>query len=190
MVATTLRVLIDQTADYVKADLDDDDDREIIEGRIISGLNEAKNEIAKKHYPLYFTEDIELDERGSFEVDSTTETFWKLIGAKRGDCVVDAEQRGAKVYCYLPQGTVVTITYQYIPKDMAHEDDEYPLPDAVDYRLLCYRAAQVFYEIKGTASSLNKSIVWKTKWSDAVRSRFAVNDAVPIRDVYKTRPVW
>jgi hypothetical protein len=189
-VAATLKTLIYQTADYVKADLDDDDDRDILESRIISGLNEAKNEIARKHYPLYFTEDIVLDNNGAFSVTDTTRTLYAVESVSQGGVAIPFEQRASMVMCGAGGGTTVTVKYRYIPADMVNENDAYVFPDVVDYRILCYRAAQTFYEIKGTASSLSKAAVWRSKWNEALRNKLTANDPTVIRDVYYTKSGW
>ena len=44
--ATTLQTMITEAADYIKADTDDDD-FSIVETRLISAINEAKDTIAK-----------------------------------------------------------------------------------------------------------------------------------------------
>ena len=183
--ATTLQTLITESADYIKADVDDDD-FSIVEIRLISALNEAKNVIARKYYPLYFTENITLDTYSSFAVTATTKTFFKLVSVKYNGAVVETEQHASTVYCNTPASVSVSVKYQYIPDDMSATTDAYPFPTIVDYRILCYRAAQTYYEIKGTSSSLEKASLWKSKWKEALKGVLVTDDNDTIKDVYKS----
>jgi len=185
---TTLRTLIDQSADYIKVDLADDEDSATIETRLISALNEAKNVIAMRFYPLYFTENVTLDVYSSFAVSATTKTFYRLVEVKNGNAIVSTEQHASTVYCDVPASTVVSVKYQYIPVDMAIETDAYPFPAIVDYRILCYRAAQAYYEIKGTSSSLQKASLWESKWRDALKNVLSTDDTGTVKDVYNFNP--
>lgn len=188
--ATTLQTLIDQTAEYIKVDLADDDDS-VIENQIISALNEAKNTVARKHYPLYYTENITLDAYSSFAVTDTTNTFYCVESVIYNGEEVDTEQHASTVYCDAPASEDVSVKYQYIPTDMTATTDSYPFPDVVDYRILCYRAAQTYYEIKGTSSSMEKAKTWKAKWKEALNGVLATDDTGEIKDVYKTNSsVW
>ena len=181
--ATTLQTLITQTVDYVKVDIDDDE-YSTIESRIISALNEAKNIIARKYYPLYFTENVMLDTYSSFAISATTKTFFKLVSVTYGGAEVNTEQHASTVYCEAPASVSVAVKYQYIPDDMEATTDAYPFPAIIDYRILCYRAAQTYYEIKGTSSSVEKAALWKSKWKEALRSTLVTNDNDTIKDVY------
>jgi len=183
--ATTLQTLIDQSADYIKADVDDDD-FSVIEARLISALNEAKNVIARKYYPLYHTENIALDTYSSFAVTGTTKTYFRVVEVKYDGAVVDTEQHASTVYCNAPKSVSVSVKYQYIPEDMDAYTDVYPFPDVVDYRILCYRAAEMYYDIKGTSSSLAKASLWKSKWKEALRDRLQTDDNDTVKDVYKS----
>ena len=135
--------MITEAADYIKADVDDDD-FSIVEARLISALNEAKNTIARKYYPLYHTENITLDTYSSFAISATTKTFFRLISVTCGGAEVDTEQHASTVYCNTPASVSVSVKYQYIPDDMDDSTDAYPFRAVVDYRILCYRAAQTF----------------------------------------------
>ena len=183
--ATTLQTLITESADYIKADVDDDD-FSIVEARLISALNEAKNVIARKYYPMYHTEDITLDAYSSFALSATSETFFRLVEVKQGTNIVETSQYASTVYCNTNPSTVVSVKYQYIPEDMADVTDVYPFPAIVDYRILCYRAAQTYYEIKGTSSSLEKASLWKSKWKEALKGVLVTDDNDTIKDVYKS----
>lgn len=183
--ATTLQTLIDQSADYIKADVDDDD-FSIIETRLISALNEAKNAIARKNYPLYFTENIMLDAYSSFAISAFTKTYFRIVEAKYSGALIDTEQHASTVYCEAPASVSVSVKYQYIPDDMALTTDAYPFPAIVDYRILCYRAAQTYYEIKGTSSSLQKASLWESKYKQALKSVLPTDDNDVIKDVYKS----
>ena len=175
--------MITEAADYIKADVDDDD-FSIVETRLISALNEAKNTIARKYYPLYHTENITLDTYSSFAISATTKTFFRLISVTCGGAEVDTEQHASTVYCNTPASVSVSVKYQYIPDDMDDSTDAYPFPAVVDYRILCYRAAQTYYEIKGTSSSIEKAALWKSKWREALRSTLVTDDNSEIKDVY------
>ena len=183
--AITLQTLITQTVDYVKVDIDDDE-YSTIESRIISALNEAKNIIARKYYPLYFTENVTLDTYSSFAISATTKTFFKLVSVTYGGAEVNTEQHASTVYCEAPASVSVAVKYQYIPIDMEATTDAYPFPAIVDYRILCYRAAQTYYEIKGTSSSVEKASLWKSKWKEALRGTLVTDDNDTIKDVYKS----
>ena len=176
--------MVDQTADYIKVDLDDDEDSGVIESRIISALNEAKNTIARRFYPLYFTETIALDTSASFAVTATTKTFFRLVSVTYDGALVSTEQHASTVYCEAPKSVSVSVKYQYIPEDMDSTTDAYPLPDVVDFRILCYRAAQTYYEIKGTSSSVQKASLWESKWREALKGVLPTDDNSVIKDVY------
>lgn len=189
--ATTLQTMIDQTADYIKIDLADDEDSAIIETRIISALNEAKNVIARKYYPLYHTENITLDAYSSFALSATSETFFRLVEVKQGTNIVETNQYASTVYCNASPSSVVAVKYQYIPEDMTAVTDAYPFPAIVDYRILCYRAAQTYYEIKGTTSSVEKAALWKSKWKEALRGVIVTDGNGTIKDVYNSeKSAW
>ena len=57
--AVTLQTLITEAADYIKADVDDDD-FSIVEARLTSAINEAKNIIAQR-IRLTTSENVTLD---------------------------------------------------------------------------------------------------------------------------------
>lgn len=306
----TLQTLITEAARYVKADLVtsgtpavyDTDSAEIVQ-RLISGINEAKNEIAKKHYPLYKTEGIVLGADASFKTTSLSENFYRLINVMHGGYEVDTKYLGGSYYCDVditethadddlivtetamqaaaytvaaqPEkecllsftvttvstadtlGTITVVgklddvvvtesitpisgitvystntydeitsltgvswviggdtadnikvgvaytycTYSYIPDDMTHlknlvssdTDDSYPFPDVVDYRILCYKAAQMYYEINGGTSARQKAQVWEKKYKDALKNKLTTDGIVTsIKDVYEysTDEVW
>lgn len=182
--SATLKTLIDQTADYVKVDLDDEEDADIIQARIVSALNEAKNIIAAKLYPLYQTENITLDDYSAFAVTATTKDFYRLVEVKYDDKKVETEQYASTVYCTAPKKAEVSVKYQYIPDDMIDETDAFPFPDVVDYHIPCFRAAETYCEIKGTTSSLNKATVWNGRWKEALKRTANSDDTKEIKNIY------
>lgn len=183
--SVTLQTLINQAADYIKVDLEEDDDTDKIKNIIISALNEAKNTIAKKVYPLYHTENVEIDIYSSFPITLTEKTFYRLVGVKYNDTVIDTEQYGSTIYCNAPANATISVTYQYIPEDMEEYSDVYPFPDVVDYRILCYKAAQTYFEIKGTSSSIEKASIWERKYKDGIKGILSTSNVGTIKNVYK-----
>lgn len=168
--SVTLQNLIDETADYVKVDLSDDEDSAAIESRITSALNEAKNIVAKK-IRLTTSEDISLDENSCFDTDTDlTYTFWKLVTVKYEDSYVYFQEQDGDIWCDAPAFGTVAVEYEYIPADLTLAADTYPLPAAVSWRVLCYYAAARYYEIKGTSSSLNKANMWRGRFNDELEA--------------------
>ena len=166
--SVTLKTLIDETSDYVKVDLDDDDGT-TTQARIISALNEAKNIVAKR-IRLTASENITLDEDSCFDVADLTSTFWKLVTAKYSDAYVYTQEQNGVIWCDAPAYGTVTVEYQYIPDDMALVTDAYPFNDSVSWRLLCYYAAAQYFLVKGTSSSFDKYRLWNNKWEDGVEA--------------------
>ena len=154
--AVTLTTMINETADYVKFDLQDDDGSQI-ENRIKSALCEAKNIIAQR-FSMVKTENVTLDENACFDVEALSESFWGLVSVDGGKTA--SETQNGLIWCSASPGSTVSVEYEYIPKDMTLPDDPFPFPDAVPWRLLCYYAAARYYEIKGTTTSLNKYSYW------------------------------
>jgi hypothetical protein len=199
-VPTTLQNLIDEAARYVKADLVttgspavyDTDSAEIVQ-RLISGINDAKNTIARRHYPLYATENITLDADACFLPADTTNLFYKLISVEYEDAAVNTWFKNGVIFTDAPASEEVSVQYQYIPSDMlklanlvdTDEDDEYPFPDSVDYRILCYRAAQFYYEINGGTSARQKAQVWERKYFEALNKLRTTEDNDAVNDYYE-----
>lgn len=167
--AVTLQTLITEAADYIKADVDDDD-FSIVETRLTSAINEAKNIIAQR-IRLTTSENITLDANSCFDVETLTKPFWGLVGVRslNGGIVSTSQQKGL-LWCNASPLETVTIEYEYIPADMALITDTYPFPEAVSWRLLCYYAAARYYEIKGTTTSLNKYSLWKSEFERGVNA--------------------
>jgi len=176
--------MINESADYVKADLDDDDDRAKIESRLASALNEAKNIIAQR-LRLKTTEDITLDENACFNVDGLSQALWGLVSVENDGGKVSTQEQNGLIWCACAPFETVSVEYEYIPNDMVEMEDEYPFPSRISWRLLCYYAAARYYEIKGTASSLNKYRYWMTEWESGLsKLRGGVNAKRRIRAVY------
>lgn len=164
--ATTLQTMITESADYIKADVDDDD-FSIVETRLISALNEAKNIIAQR-IRLTTSENITLDENSCFDVTDLTKSFWGLVTVKKDDCLVGTSEQNGLIWCNASPLEPVTVEYEYIPADMVATTDAYPFPSSVSWRLLCYYAAARYYEIKGTSTSLNKRGLWQSEFERGV----------------------
>lgn len=167
--AITLQTLIDETADYIKVDLDDDEDSATIEKRITSALNEAKNLISQR-IRLTTSENVTLDENACFDVTDLTKTFWGLVTVKVGSGNVGTQEQNGLIWCSASPLETVAVEYEYIPADMTVATDAYPLPAAVSFRLLCYYAAARYYEIKGTSTSLNKYRYWQNEWESGLNA--------------------
>ena len=166
--ATTLQTLITEAADYIKADVDDDD-FSVVETRLISALNEAKNIIAQRTR-LTTSENVTLDDNSCFDVADLTKTFWGLVTVKKDDCLVDTSEQNGLIWCNASPLETVTIEYEFIPTDMDDVTDTYPFPESVSWRLLCYYAAARYYEIKGTTTSLNKRGIWQSEFERGVNA--------------------
>ena len=167
--AITLQTLITEAADYIKADIDDDD-FSIVETRLISALNEAKNIIAQRTR-LTTSENVTLDDNACFDVNDLAKTFWGLVTVKSAsDCLIGTSEQNGLIWCNASPLETVTVEYEYIPADMVEATDAYPLPASVSYRLLCYFAAARYYEIKGTATSLNKYRFWQNEFENGVNA--------------------
>lgn len=167
--AVTLQTLINESADYIKVDLTDADDATVIENRITSALNEAKNLVAHR-MRLTTSESVTLDANACFNTASLTKTFWGLVTVQCNDGYIYVEERNGLVWCNTAPSSTVTVEYQYIPADMTAKTDVYPLPASVSWRLLCYYAAARYYEIKGTTSAFNKYRYWMNEWEDGLNS--------------------
>jgi len=170
--SVTLQTLVDESADYVKVELEldgevYDEDSQAIVDRLSSAINEAKNLVAKK-IRLTTSEDIALDEDSCFDVDELTNTFWKLVTVKYSDAYVYFQEQDGVIWCDAPELGTVTVEYEYIPADMSALTSEYPFSDSVSWRLLCYYAAAQYFLVKGTSSSFDKYRLWNSKWEDGL----------------------
>ena len=163
--ATTLQTLITEAADYIKADTDDDD-FSVVEARLTSAINEAKNIIAQR-IRLVTSENVTLDANSCFDVADLTKAFWGLVSVNEN---VSTNEQNGLIWCNASPLESVTVEYEYIPDDMTVSTSVYPLPDAVSWRLLCYYAAARYYMIKGTSTSLNKFGYWMNQWSDGLNA--------------------
>lgn len=166
--AITLQTLITEAADYIKADTDDDD-FSVVETRLISAINEAKNIIAQR-MRLTTSESVTLDANSCFDVDALTKPFWGLVTVKVDDSYVGTTEQNGLIWCNAAPLEAVTVEYEYIPEDMALTSDAYPFPDRVSWRLLCYYAAARYYEIKGTTTSLNKYRYWQNEFESGINA--------------------
>ena len=165
--AITLQTLITESADYVKADVDDDD-FSIVETRLTSALNEAKNIIAQR-IRLTTSENVTLDTNSCFDAADLTKAFWGLVSVKSlDDCPISTSEQNGLIWCNISPSETVKVEYEYIPDDMVATTDAYPFPSSVSYRLLCYYAAARYYEIKGTTTSLNKRGLWQSEFERGV----------------------
>lgn len=162
--SVTLRDMIDETATYVKADLEDDDGAEI-EGKIKSAINEAKN-IVSQRFAMVTCEDVTLDGNSCFDVADLSKSFWGLKSIDGG--ATTSQIQNGLIWCAASPESSVSVEYNYIPTDMENDADVFPFPDAVPWRVLCYYAAARYYEIKGTATSLNKYRYWMNEFDSGV----------------------
>ena len=160
--AITLQTLITEAADYIKADVDDDD-FSVVEARLTSAINEAKNIIAQR-IRLTTSENVTLDDNSCFVVNDLTKEFWGLVTVKSNGGNVGTQEQNGLIWCNASPLETVAVEYEYIPADMVAVTDAYVLPSFVSWRLLCYYAAARYYEIKGTATSLNKYRLWQNEW--------------------------
>ncbi len=163
--AITLQTLITESADYIKADVDDDD-FSVVEARLTSAINEAKNIIAQR-IRLTTSENVTLDANSCFDVADLSKPFWGLVSVNSNVCT--SEQNGL-IHCAAAPLETVSVEYEYIPADMALATDVYPFPVAVSWRLLCYFAAARYYEIKGTTTSLNKYRYWQNEFESGLNA--------------------
>jgi hypothetical protein len=188
------------TAMYVKADLTTtgtpavyDTDSAVIVNKLISGINDAKNIIARRKYRLYYTEDIALDTDACFEPADLTYMLYKISSISYNGAEIDYLYEDGTISCDAPASETVSVKYAYIPDDMlklknlvsADTDAAYVFPDIVDYRILCYRAAQLYYEIQGSASNRQKAKTWESKFSESLNSiPTKVESTQQVKDVY------
>ena len=163
--AITLQTLITEAADYIKADVDDDD-FSVVEARLTSALNEAKNIIAQR-IRLTTSESVTLDENACFDVDDLTKEFWGLVTVTANSSHVGTSEQNGLIWCSASPLETVTVEYEYIPADMSATVN-YPFPTRVSYRILCYYAAARYYEIKGTATSLAKYRFWQNEFENGL----------------------
>ena len=168
MAAVTLQILINEAADYVKADIEDDD-FSIVETRLTSAINEAKNIIAQR-IRLVTSENVTLDDNSCFDVANLTKSFWGLVNVNVDGGVISTNEQNGLIWCNASPLEIVAVEYEYIPADMANGTDTYPFPSSVSYRLLCYYAAAQYYLIKGTSTSLNKYGYWTSLWKAGLNS--------------------
>lgn len=168
MADITLQTLITETADYIKADTDDDD-FSTVQARIVSALNEAKN-IISQHIRLTTSQSVTLDSNSCFDVSTLTKSFWGLVSVKYNDTTVYTEEQNGLIWCNSPASEAVTVEYEYIPEDMTETTDVYPFPVSVSWRILCCYAASQYYTIKGTQTSLNKAGYWNGKWTNGLNA--------------------
>ena len=166
--ATTLQTLITESADYIKADVDDDD-FSVVEARLTSAINEAKNIIAQR-IRLTTSENVTLDDNSCFDVNDLTKGFWGLVTVKSNGGNVGTQEQSGLIWCNASPLETVAVEYEYLPDDMTATTDAYPFPSRVSWRLLCYFAAARYYEIKGTATSLNKYRFWINEWNDGLNA--------------------
>ena len=166
--AITLQTLITEAADYIKADTDDDD-FSVVEARLTSAINEAKNIIAQR-IRLTTSENITLDDNACFDVNDLTKEFWGLVTVKSNGGNVGTQEQNGLIWCNASPLETVAVEYEYIPADMTLATDVYPFPVAVSWRLLCYYAAARYYEIKGTTTSLNKYRYWQNEFENGLNA--------------------
>lgn len=176
--AITLQNMVDETADYVKAELTTtgtpavyDEDSQVIVDRIISGLNEAKDIVAKRKYHMTYVEDVTLDADSMFSPSDLTYSFYRVVAVRYNDSEVSVLYTQGKIECDAPAASTVSVEYWYIPAALTELTDEYPFPDAVSWRALCYYATARFYQIRGgssTAKREQKWTVWLQMWNDAL----------------------
>ena len=168
MADITLQTLITEAADYIKADTEDDD-FSVVEARLTSALNEAKNIIAQR-IRLVTSENVTLDANSCFDVSTLTKAFWGLVTVKANDSLVGTSEQNGLIWCNASPLEVVTVEYEYIPADMSGTTAVYPFSESVSWRLLCYYAAARYYEIKGTTTSLGKYRFWMNEWNDGLNA--------------------
>ena len=166
--AITLQTLITEAADYIKADVYDDD-FSVVEARLTSAINEAKNIIAQRTR-LTTSENVTLDDNACFDVNDLTKEFWGLVTVKSNGGNVGTQEQNGLIWCNASPLETVAVEYEYIPADMVATTDAYPFPVSVSYRLLCYFAAARYYEIKGTTTSLNKYHFWQNEFESGVNA--------------------
>lgn len=174
--AVTFKDMINQTADFIKFDLEDDDDNEV-ENRIKSGLNEGKNVLAQR-FSMSASESVTLDADACFDSEALSKPFCGLVRVLFNGAEAETAQTAGLIRCAAPANASVTVEYAYIPDDMVNDADVFPFPAAVPWRLLCYYAAMRYYEIKGTNTSLVKYKYWSGEFESGANMLRGGNKAL------------
>lgn len=140
--------------------------------RFISGLNYAKNKIAKERFTPIFTENVVLDSNSIIQLSTLSKTFFKIVSMSANGSIVSWERKDWSIYCpNNSTGDTVTIEYGYIPSDLVNLNDVLDFPDGViDPEILCYFAAYRHHLIEGSDKDNNKASYYLSLWNDGFES--------------------
>ena len=178
---------LDQLYQKVVSDIGEDPDTLLTKGgdgkyidtisftRIVAELNRAVRKIARDKLALSFVEDVTLDANSMFDVTVLSKTFMRIILLADVDGQEFSFERVSTTQYKVPcstAGAVLTLTYSYIPADLANLTDILDLPDGdVDPDIVCYWADYMWFKIDGNSRKSNTFLeLWNDGFEDEINT--------------------
>ena len=143
--------------------------------RIVAELNRATRKIARDKLALSFVEDVTLDSNLMFDVTVLNKTFMRIILLADVNGQEYSFERVSTTQYKVPYstaGAVLTLTYGYIPADLANLTDILDLPDGdVDPDIVCYWADYMWFKIDGNSRKSNTFLeLWNDGFEDEINT--------------------
>ena len=154
--------------------------------RIKAELNRATRKIARDKLALSRVENITIDANKMFDVALLNKAFTRIIlladinGQEFSYKRISTTQYQVS---YSAPGTVLNLTYGYIPTDMVYATDTIDLPGGnIDTDIVCYWADYMWFKIDGNS---RKSNAFLELWNDGYEEiTGALAEEKKIMDIY------
>ena len=178
---------LDQLYQKVVSDIGEDPDTLLAKGgdgkyidtisftRIVAELNRAARKIARDKLALSYVENVTLDSNLMFDVTVLSKTFMRIILLTDVDGREFSFERVSTTQYKVPYSTVgvaLTLTYGYIPVDLANLTDILDLPEGdVDPDIICYWADYMWFKIDGNSRKSNTFLeLWNDGFNDEINT--------------------
>ena len=143
--------------------------------RIVAELNRAARKIARDKLALSYVENVTLDSNLMFDVTVLSKTFMRiilLVDVNGQEYSFERVSTAQYKVLYSTAGAVLTLTYGYIPADLANLTDILDLPSGdVDPDIVCYWADYMWFKIDGNSRKSNTFLeLWNDGFEDEINT--------------------
>lgn len=155
--------------------------------RIRSELNRAVRKITRNKLDLTRVEGITLDDNLMFDISTLTKTFSRIKLLADVDGREFSFERVSTTQYKVPcadAGTVLNLTYTYIPAQMVKLSDTLDLPSGdIDSDIVCYWAGYMWFKVEGNARKANQFLeLWNDGFESEINS--SRGEFTRIKNVY------
>lgn len=143
-----------------------EDDKSLY-SRLVHGINSAYRLIARDVYRPVWEERVRIDKNSRVNINSLSRGFSQLraVRGKGGESLAAKETKDY-IYVAAAPGTLVEISYYYVPDALTQPEDEPVLPQGrVDPRAYVYYALSLYYTSEGRYADAR---AWELRYRSVV----------------------